>query len=1472
MACLRTLVPLPNFPRESCLSNCNPHDETQYEEENPLLGEVTAPAEHPQQIGRYRIERVLGRGGFGLVYLAHDDQLDRLVAIKVPHPKLISRVEDAATYLTEARTVANLDHPQIVPVHDVGSTNEFPCYIVSKFIEGTDLATKLKQQRLKYQEAAELVATVAEALHYAHKQGVVHRDVKPGNILIGRDGEPYVVDFGLALREEDFGKGPQCAGTPSYMSPEQARGEGHRVDGRSDIFSLGIVFYELLSGRKPFRGDSRAELLEQVSSYEPRPLRQYDEKLPRELERICCKAMSKRVSERYSSAYDMGIDLRHFLIEYTSILSGNSPGQATSGTPENAAAPSGSNSAIAVVTSSDSMNPGSLESQRVTIVPKGLRSFDSHDADFFLALLPGPRDRDGLPDSLRFWKTRIEETDSDNTFSIGLIYGPSGCGKSSLVKAGLLPCLSEDIIPIYIEATPDDTETRLLHRLRNCCPALEGHLSLKDTLGALRRGKGIPVGRKVLIVLDQFEQWLHGKKEENTDLVQALRQCDGGRLQCIIMVRDDFWLAVSRLGLELEVDFVPGNNMALTDLFDIDHARKVLEAFGRAFGRLPDRSRETTKEQKAFLKQSVTGLAEKGKVIAVRIALFAEMMRGRRWTGESLREIGGVAGVCLSFLDETFLGKTAPPSHRLHQKAIESVLEALLPERGSDIKGQMKSFDTLMQVAGYADRPTSFASVLRILDSGVRLITPTEPDESATQPGPEPARYYQLTHDFLVTPLREWLTRNRRQTRSGRCELLLEERTSLWSSRPETQQLPSLLECAAIRCHTRPSRWTPSQAGMMHVAMRYYALRCALALVLTAIGLFAAFEIRGRTTTNGLVASLLHAKPAGISNMLDEIEPYQRWAIPCLQELQPSSNAELFNRQVALFRLESSQPDKLERLTNLLAQTNSEQARVIASEIRASSSHPEVLLWQKLNRADSATEVLSAATVIAALAPDDPRWKNATREVIEQLALLQPEQAALWLDNLSPAGQHFLPQLEMILTSGRQADRDDSPRRHVAALALAKFLRNRPDDLCHLLLLHTRNASEFQSLLAPLQAVREQSLVHIRALDCASIDGTAEQPESDTPPSKSVVATSREAKRTIAELLLGDSDSLRNKLNVDKDCTLRSSLIHQFEELGVPPMTLVSLLETEQDAEIRTVLLLGLGGYSQDVLTESHRAQIETQLRKSLQSEHPEEHAAARWLGDRWQIPSSLRSLSESESGHRDWYTSREGHELVILRDRLQYDFALSATEVTIAQYRHFNPDYDTGMPEGGTQFLDSERMSDCPVIYVSCYDAMQYCNWLSRRSGLPEYQHCYTEVGDGTFRVKYNHVRLTGYRLPEFAEWQLGCADNITRQFSFGDDLRLLSNYAWYFSNSRSDGQHRARPVGQLKPNTVGLFDTYGNVWEWATRSGHEQWSLVCGGSCDNDPVDLQLFARENFKTPEAREVRVGFRIAQTVLKKPGP
>jgi serine/threonine protein kinase len=488
--------------------------------------------DQPERLGRYRVTGILGRGSFGVVYKGYDEELRREVAIKVPHRHCVSQTVGVEAYLAEARTLASLDHPRIVPVYDAGRIDDSLCFVVSKFIEGSDLKNRIKEARPPVRESAELVATVAEALQFAHQKRLVHRDVKPANILLDSRGKPYLADFGLALREEDFGVGGLIMGTPAYMSPEQANGEGHLVDGRSDIYSLGVVFYELLTGRLPYVVSDDLEVLSLIlSSTEVCPPRQLEATIPRELERICLKALAKRASERYTTAIDLADDLHHWLAKTADVFAHGS--SVTLKTP-------------------------------VKIVPKGLRSFDAQDTDFFLELLPGPRDREGMPDSIRFWKTRIEETDPDQTFTVGLIYGPSGCGKSSLVKAGLLPRLSEDVTALYIESTANETESRLLTTLRKRFASLPDQLDLKATLAALRRGPTIPAGKKVLIVLDQFEQWLHAnKQEDNTELVQALRQCDGARVQCIVMVRDDFWLAISRFLRKVEVEIVQSRNIAL---------------------------------------------------------------------------------------------------------------------------------------------------------------------------------------------------------------------------------------------------------------------------------------------------------------------------------------------------------------------------------------------------------------------------------------------------------------------------------------------------------------------------------------------------------------------------------------------------------------------------------------------------------------------------------------------------------------------------------------------------------------------------------------------------------------------------------------------------------------------------------------------------------------------------------------------
>ena len=223
-----------------------------------------------KRIGRYRLGRLLGEGTFGRVFLCFDEELQRQVAIKVPTPERFKQAKDAEDYLAEARKVASLDHPHIVPVYDVGRTDDGSVYVVSKFIEGMSLESLIKQDRPSPAAAATLLASCAQALHHAHQKRLIHRDIKPANILIeASTATPYVADFGLAISEEDYLTDGKQAGTPAYMSPEQVRGEGHRLDGRSDIFSAGVVLYELLTGQRPFRGSTTNELYHQVISVDP---------------------------------------------------------------------------------------------------------------------------------------------------------------------------------------------------------------------------------------------------------------------------------------------------------------------------------------------------------------------------------------------------------------------------------------------------------------------------------------------------------------------------------------------------------------------------------------------------------------------------------------------------------------------------------------------------------------------------------------------------------------------------------------------------------------------------------------------------------------------------------------------------------------------------------------------------------------------------------------------------------------------------------------------------------------------------------------------------------------------------------------------------------------------------------------------------------------------------------------------------
>ncbi|QDV37537.1 serine/threonine-protein kinase [Tautonia plasticadhaerens] len=281
---------------------------------------VTTGSDLPRTMAdRYRLDALIGEGGFGRVFRGFDTWLERPVAVKVPRVDRPVTGAEVDQCRVEARKVARLRHPGIVPVYDVG--REGPtCFIVSEWIDGEDLARRLRIDRPSYRETARIVAEVAEALHHAHERGFIHRDIKPSNILLDAAFRAYLTDFGIAVAEAYLLEDVDAAGTLPYMAPEQLG--GGLVDRRADLYALGVVLYELLTGRGPFRDSDPVALREQIVGGEPPPPRSIEAGVPEGLERACLRCLAKGPEDRYLSADRLAADLRNFLLALNSIGGG----------------------------------------------------------------------------------------------------------------------------------------------------------------------------------------------------------------------------------------------------------------------------------------------------------------------------------------------------------------------------------------------------------------------------------------------------------------------------------------------------------------------------------------------------------------------------------------------------------------------------------------------------------------------------------------------------------------------------------------------------------------------------------------------------------------------------------------------------------------------------------------------------------------------------------------------------------------------------------------------------------------------------------------------------------------------------------------------------------------------------------------------------------------------------------------------
>jgi formylglycine-generating enzyme required for sulfatase activity/tetratricopeptide (TPR) repeat protein len=430
------------------------------------------------------------------------------------------------------------------------------------------------------------------------------------------------------------------------------------------------------------------------------------------------------------------------------------------------------------------------------------------------------------------------------------------------------------------------------------------------------------------------------------------------------------------------------------------------------------------------------------------------MVKGKSWTPVTLRDVGGTEGVGVTFLEETFSSPQGNPKYRLHQNAAQAVLRVLLPETRTNIKGEMRSEQELKTVSGYGGRPRDFTELVHILDNELRLISPTEPEHSSAEGQTPSGRYFQLTHDYLVPSLREWLTRKQRETRRGRAEFRLAERSALWNAKPENRLLPSRLEWANIRLLTEKKDWTPSQRKMMRRAARVHGLRTLGTLVLISLISWATWESYGSLRASALLGSLQKVRTSDVPAIVDQLSPYRHWADPQLVSVirrTGSQEPEYLHASLALLPVDATQ---INYLIDRLFKAKSTELPVLRDSLKAHKTTLSPKLWAALESATPGdVTVLPCASALSNYDPENTKWEGVCAKVAQTLVTINSIHLGPWLEALRPVRGRLVAPLVSIFKEKR------SESEHTQATnILTDYASDDPDQLAELLMVSDHKA------------------------------------------------------------------------------------------------------------------------------------------------------------------------------------------------------------------------------------------------------------------------------------------------------------------------------------------------------------------------------------------------------------------------------
>lgn len=454
---------------------------------------------------------------------------------------------------------------------------------------------------------------------------------------------------------------------------------------------------------------------------------------------------------------------------------------------------------------------------------------------------------------------------------------------------------------------------------------------------------------------------------------------------------------------QLEISIVEGENGMLVDSFDAAHARRVLREFGVAYGRLPAKLADQTEEQTAFLEMAVDEMLRDNRLYPIRLAVFVEMVKSRKWNAETLADMGGAEGVGVAFL-ESSIGSTASPARRMHQQAARSVLAALLPQAGQVI-GPSCSRSEMLAASEYTEGDQDFDELLHLLDVELRLITPAgSPDlESSTEVTEETASsqshqsetVYQLTHDFLVPSIREWLERQMRGTRRGRALVLLREQAELWRARPSARYLPSLFEWLGLRLLTNRRDWTEPQRKMMRAAgnrIARHMLLVTVALLACVVAGYAMYRQAGlrrrQETAQLLFGRLQDVDIADVPDVVSEMAPYRTLLNPRLRDLAGDASEPEQRRIRAAVALLPDDDSRVDWLTDRLVseQMAPEDFPMVRKALNLHAEPVAERLHRVLDDQTTPPRVrFRAACALANFDKSSDRWEPIGREIMSSL-------------------------------------------------------------------------------------------------------------------------------------------------------------------------------------------------------------------------------------------------------------------------------------------------------------------------------------------------------------------------------------------------------------------------------------------------------------------------------------------------------